>query len=237
VSNSIRKATIIVVVALCVFAIGLYAGPRAIEKYAPWLRISAQLVVAQVMTMTHRDVVLLVGDSRVADLGRRHIDRPVDRHIGGRGATVINMGLAGSTTQQWLMFFDRTWRPIPRGMQIVLWLGGNDSVQEHVAAPMLEDRLRALARVLAPANRLLLLDQIPFSTKDQSLNTRVNTKSAWLNARLTERPIASVAVLPIAQLFGASALDGAEMLHDGIHLTQNGNTVVWQAIKAAIAGK
>jgi lysophospholipase L1-like esterase len=207
-----------------VIAVG-FAATRAVEFYKPGWRIAAQIMAAKAVAAFGQDIILLVGDSRIAGLGRRSIDRPHTR--------VFNLGLSGSRASEWrdvLMQSD-----LPQHAAVVMWIGVNDIWKDNTQpATVAHDLRAAIAALAARGHAVVLLGQIPADARVGPAYERITLGCLAIDALIDAEPPAARRV-PVADLFKIPVDSGSTpLLHDGIHLTADGNRQVWQRIANAI---
>jgi lysophospholipase L1-like esterase len=170
---------------------------------------------------------LLIGDSRVADLGRRYIDKP--------NAMVFNMGVSGSTSAQWRTFFERPPVWIPKAATVVIWLGVNDFVRQESSQSVARDLLQLATVLDRCGNRVSILDQLALDIKAAPFRMQVNSRSRELNTIFDTAPLKSATVIHIVDLFEPDLdKDATPLLSDGVHLTSLGNEAVWRRIAKAV---
>jgi lysophospholipase L1-like esterase len=208
--------------ALAIGIVALFAVvPRAVERLQPGLRIAAQIQVARVYAALGTDVVLLMGDSRVANLGHRTLDRPNTR--------IFNLGLAGLRAHEYRAFVER-WTVPSRGLAVI-WLGVNDIWYDDARAVAVATDVRQIVATLAAqGNRVILLDQIQADARAGAPHARISREGRAVNALIESTP-PQAHVLHVSDMFEISVETGsAPRLYDGIHLTADGNEQVWQRI-------
>jgi lysophospholipase L1-like esterase len=222
--RTLRQRPLTVILAGALIA-ALAIGPEGLHRVAPWAFISMRLAFAKAAAAAHYDVILLTGDSRMTELGRRTSTRP--------GSLVVNIGLSGSTSQDWLAYFDNSWIGRPTNSTVVLWVGINDLLFTGATARTVAERVRQLAQSLtARGNRVLLLDQVAaVIAPHQDILRRLDTASQAVNATLDVSPPAGVRRVPVADLLRPTT-DPATTpaLFDGIHLSPAANDQIWQRI-------
>ena len=202
-----------------------FAGPRVVEKFRPEWRIAAQLTFARLAEAMGHDVVLLLGDSRMAALGRRTLTKP--------GTRAINLGLSGMRAHELRALIAR--ETLPRRAVSVIWIGVNDIWFEDAKSTAVAGDLRQIVATLAAhGHRVVLLEQIPAGAEIGSVQRRITRESRAINALFDETPPQGQ-ILRIADLFEIAVETGSTpKLHDGIHLTANANEQVWQRIAGTI---
>jgi lysophospholipase L1-like esterase len=173
------------------------------------------------------DIILLIGDSRVADLGQR--DAGLPRTI------VFNMGVSGSTVAQWRTFLENLRVLFPKAAITVIWLGVNDFIHNAAPAQVVARNLRYLAATLNTSGHRIF-DQVVLDSKATPLHDRVNVESRELNALFEATPFTTATLIRISDMFKPDAsTNSTPPLSDGIHLTSRGNQQVWRRIATAIA--
>ena len=202
-----------------------FAGPRVVEEFRPEWRIAAQIVSARVAEAMGQDVVLLLGDSRMAGLGRRALTKP--------GTRVINLGLSGMRAHELRTLIAR--ETLPRRAVSVVWIGVNDIWFEDAKSPAVAADLRQVVATLsAHGHRVMLLEQTPAGAEIGPVQRRITRESRVINALFDQTP-PQEQILRIPDLFELNVATGSTpLLHDGIHLTANANEQVWQRIAGAI---
>lgn len=201
------------------------AVPRVVEKFRPEWRIAAQFAMARVAVAMGQDVVLLIGDSRVAGLGARTIGRP--------GTRVINLGLSGLRASGLRTLIAR--ETLPRRAVSVVWLGVNDVWFEDAKGAGVADDLRQIVATLtANGHRVILLDQIPADARVGPVHRRISRESRAINTLFQSMPPQAHS-LRVSDLFEIPVETGSTpRLYDGIHLTAEANEQVWQRIASEI---
>jgi hypothetical protein len=193
-------------------------GPRAINKFAPWQRIVAQQAAARITAALGYSTVILIGDSRMAALGSLSIEQQPEPQS---RAFIFNLGLAGSTSQQWARHLETSWIGTPRTAIAVVWLGVNDMIHDGQSATPIAGHIRSIATHLQPNSRaVVLLDQIAFPMERAPQFKHLATESQAINAQIWSAPPTGIKRVRLDDMLTASAV------FDGIHLTEAANDVV-----------
>ena len=210
--------------AVAMFAVW-FAGPRVVEEFRPEWRIAAQLAYARMAEVLGQDVVLLLGDSRMAGLGWRTLSKP--------GTRVINLGLSGMRAHELRTLIAS--QTLPRRAVSVVWIGVNDIWFEDAKSQAVAADLRQIVATLsAHGHSVVLLEQIPAGAEIGPVQRRITRESRAINV-LFDETLPQGQILRIADLFELDAATGSTpQLHDGIHLTANANEQVWQRIAGTI---
>ena len=212
---------------LGLLAVAIY-GSREADRINPWVRVSAQMLAALGAEYLGYDIILLIGDSRVAALGQRDVVQP--RTI------VFNMGVSGSTAAQWRTFLEHLRFRFPKAATTVIWLGVNDFIHDAAPAQVVARNLHHLAVTLnSNGHRVFILDQVALDSKAAPLDKRANVGSRELNALFEATPFTAATLVRISNMFEQDASSNlTPLLSDGIHLTSHGNQQVWCRIATAI---
>jgi lysophospholipase L1-like esterase len=222
-----KRLILLTASALGLLAFAVY-GRREADRVSPWARVSAQMIAALGAEYLGYDVILLIGDSRAAELGQHDAGLP--------RTLVFNMGVSGSTVTQWRSFLETLRVRFPKGTITVIWLGVNDLIYDAAPAQVVARNLRHLASTLnGSGHRVFILDQVPLDSKAAPLDDRVNIGSRELNTLFEATPFTTATVIRISDMFKPdTSTNSAALLLDGIHLTSRGNQQVWCRIVTAI---
>jgi hypothetical protein len=188
-----------------------WSARRLALQLAAGVRVHAGLGAARLL---RRKALVLVGDSRFAQMGMDAID-PGERQL-------VPAAFAGATARFWSAGLRGPRRGRPPVL-FAIWLGVNDVVNEGASGAQVVRRLRAISEhaLGGSDDRVLLVEQIPTRLRPSAEAARVDEELRAVNrglAQIADRD-ARVWLLPLWARFEAAP----DCMSDAVHLNERGN--------------
>jgi acyl-CoA thioesterase I len=217
---------------------------RVREAACALSRDAAIVADVSALAIEPSDVIVAAGDSLVDDLQSwAEILRELIGQVTGSPATVINSGISGDTTTALLARFSDVLALQPRGLTIMIGLNdarrhGDDDAPMIVSDAETEANLRELRRRVERADQEIELSWI---TPPRVLPDLIG-RDPWLRQREVtwraedvERKAQLVNALPdpvldLHSLMTRAADVSAFLLHDGLHLSLDGQRLVTERL-------